>query len=196
MVDFRSRMPWKNYLEGFGSGPDGPFLDKHIVDANSYWTWLNTSGAAGLVWDSGEQRWTGAVLPARHSLIGDARVTHIHGNMSNRQQWILSGDGGREWLSTNPGACHSAAVHVITDLYQTEPWSDADTHSIQIVFCTLNLRDQYLVLNNVTSIFKRPGILCGGRPPDGAGGRPCIVAIVALYLRMLRLSAARAAGQH
>jgi hypothetical protein len=133
----------KNWMSGYTENLIGPSISEHVIDADSYWDWLNRSGV-----DMAYYGVSGKKAPRRNLLVGDVQVQAFtkDGEVSS-SQYFLHAPEARAHLSKHPDQYVDAARLSVEALKAQPSWVDPD--NLKITFVTYNSAAHVFCVNQV-----------------------------------------------
>jgi len=147
----------RSYISTFGSQLSGPFMDQHISDVSSFWSWAEESALAAFfgVAAIGADGITRFHVAGSNVLLGDVMVTHTNKDGDVSSEWLLHSTAAQSYLSTSNSSDYLGAARAAIQSFRRSNSDLNDPHSRAITLsCSIhNAPASKLLLVRVSSLF-------------------------------------------
>lgn len=147
-----------NYITTFGSQLTGPFLDEHIADVTSFWSWVSDSALAAFFGLPvlGADGITRFHLAGSNILLGDVMISHSNKDAQKASSWLLHTSTAQDYLR-NSTDYTGAAKAALQSLRTGSELNDPRSQEIELSFSMHNELARKLLLVKVNSRFSVTG---------------------------------------
>lgn len=147
----------RSYISTFGSQLSGPFMDQHISDVSSFWSWAEESALAAFfgVAAIGADGITRFHVAGSNVLLGDVMATHTNKDGDVSSEWLLHSTAAQSYLSTSNSSDYLGAARAAIQSFRRSNSDLNDPHSRAITLsCSIhNAPASKLLLVRVSSLF-------------------------------------------
>lgn len=150
----------RSYISSFGAQLSGPFMDQHISDVTSFWSWAEQSALAAFfgVPALGADGITRFHVAGSNVLLGDVMVTHTDKDGDVFSEWLLHSTAAQNYLSTNSSDYLGAARAAMQSFWRSQAdLNDPHSRAITLSCSIHNEPASKLLLVRVSSLFYNTG---------------------------------------
>ena len=147
----------RSYIATFGGQLQGPFMNQHIADVTSFWSWAEDSAMAAFfgVPVLGLDGITRFHLAGSNVLLGDVLLSHTDKDGEVFSDWLLHSAAAQSYLSsTNSSDYFGAAKAALRSLRRNKPeLIDPHSRAMELSCSIHNEQAGKLILVRVNSLF-------------------------------------------
>eukprot|EP00927_Polykrikos_kofoidii_P020188 TRINITY_DN19511_c0_g2_i1.p1 TRINITY_DN19511_c0_g2~~TRINITY_DN19511_c0_g2_i1.p1 ORF type:complete len:968 (+),score=107.73 TRINITY_DN19511_c0_g2_i1:111-2906(+) len=148
------------WVKGYGSDLPGPYLQDHVADAGTAWTWLSGSGLLSVLGDCLETEGLGerCNVGPRNILIGGVYLNRVSQDGSKQLEWLLHSGSAQTHLTAHRGDYLGAARAQLQSLHD-HGWVDVSMDEMRLGFMTFAEQEQTFSVTEVIVVLDSYGIV-------------------------------------